>query len=461
MPLNFVAAVLASLAVAPLLSQTQAPAATRTKAVSFAILEDYDKGDDLAEVAADIALFKELEIGTWRGSIGWDDYEPTRGKYDLAWLHAFVTLAARHDIAVRPYLAYTPEWAARRGGADSDAWNNPPARMRDWERFAGAVARALRTHRNVASYEIYNEENVPQWWDGTPEEYADVLREGSEAVRSNHPGAAVLFGGLVFPDGDWIEAVCDERDAGRSFNILPFHAYPETWTPPDVTVENYLGGLASFIETADARCGPKPIWINETGYATLEGKTERDQAYWWVRAVATFLATPRVEHIGIYEIKDLPGDRPAIGDAPNYHLGLTRTDRTRKLAFHTVDLLTDLLDVRTLSVDDDDVAVTPVAGIPGELHHHLFGRPDGDRILFVWDRAASPTVRIRIGDRPLSSIEYDVDGRPLEASAEAASLSSVRLTQGVPRIFRIARAAEGHRQASRRPGFFASMFRRQ
>jgi hypothetical protein len=443
-PLQLVAVVLAMLAVAPLLSQTAVPVG-RSKPVSFAILEDYDKGDDLAEVAADIALFKELEIGTWRGSIGWDDYEPTRGKYDFAWLHQFATLAARHDITLRPYLGYTPEWAARRGGADKDAWNNPPARVRDWARFASAVAGALRTHRNVASYEIYNEENVPQWWDGTPEEYADVLRQGSEAVRSNHPGTAVLFGGLVFPDRDWIDAVCEEPGAGRSFNVLPFHAYPETWTPPDVTVENYLGGLASFIETADASCGRKPIWINETGFATLEGKTERDQAYWWVRAVAAFLANPRVEHIGVYEIKDLPSDRPAIGDAPNYHLGLTRTDRTKKLAFHTVDLLTDLLDVGTISVDDGELAVTTIEGTPGQLHHHLFGRPDGDRVLFVWDRTASPTVRIRIGDLAVSSIEYDMDGRPLDASPDAASLGSVKLTQGVPRIFRIPRAAGGRR----------------
>ena len=93
-----------------------------------------------------------------------------------------------------------------------------------------------------------------------------------------------------------------------------------------------------------------PIWINETGFATVPGKSERDQASWWVRAIATFLAHPRVEHIGIYEIKDLSPGKPVIGDAPNYHLGLTRADRTKKLAFYTVDLLTDLLDTGTLMV---------------------------------------------------------------------------------------------------------------
>lgn len=424
----------------PLLSQTGGARGARAKPVSFALLEDYDKGDPLAGVEADFALFEELEIGTWRGSFGWDDYEPERGRYDFDWLHEFAALAARHRIALRPYLAYTPEWAARRGGADDDVWNNPPARVEDWERFVAALVRALRRHENVVSYEVYNGENVPRRWDGTAAAYADVLRAGARAIHQGRPGLPVIFGGLVFPDRDWIEQACAAPGAPGSFTVLPFHAYPETWTPPGVTVENYLGGLVPFVELADRRCGRKPIWINETGFATVPGKTERDQAYWWVRAIATFLAAPRVEHIGIYEIKDLPPDRPAIGDAPTYHLGLARADRTRKLAFHTIDLLTDLLDVGRLSVDDADLQVSVVDGRAGELHHHLFGRPDGDRVLIAWDRTASPSVRIRVAGAVDSSVEFDVDGRPLNWDEAAEVLDAVRLTAGVPRIFRLASA---------------------
>jgi hypothetical protein len=43
-----------------------APVATgddnRAKRVGFSILEDYDKGEDLAEVAKDFALFRELGV---------------------------------------------------------------------------------------------------------------------------------------------------------------------------------------------------------------------------------------------------------------------------------------------------------------------------------------------------------------------------------------------------------------
>ncbi len=49
-----------------------------TKYVSFAVLEDYEKGDELDEVALDFALMNELEIDTMRTSFGWDNFEPSR-----------------------------------------------------------------------------------------------------------------------------------------------------------------------------------------------------------------------------------------------------------------------------------------------------------------------------------------------------------------------------------------------
>lgn len=431
--------IVAVLAAALLAGDASAPQAGPFKAVSFAILEDYDKGEDLDEIERDFALFRELEIDTWRGSFGWDDYEPERGKYDFEWLHRFAERAAERGIRLRPYIGYTPEWAARRGGADRDAWNNPPADVGRWERFARELARAMRRHSNVVSFEIYNEENVRQWWDGDAASYARVLVRGSRAIRRADGDAPILFGGLVFPDVDWIESVCRARGAAASFDVLPFHAYPETWTPPDVTVETYLGGLSAFVDAADRTCGRKPIWINETGFATVPGATERAQAAWWVRAVATFLAHPRVEHIGVYEIKDLPADRPVIGDAPNYHLGLARVDRTKKLAFRTVDLLTDLLDTGTLRTLDDRLRVE-AREAAGPVHAHAFERPDGDRVLFVWSPARAGGVTVSVGDAAAHVTEFDLDGRPADrAPLDEGTFRGLDLEAGEPRIFRLSR----------------------
>lgn len=408
------------------------------KPVSFSILEDYDKGEDLDEIAEDFALMRELGVTVWRGSFGWDDYEPSPGEYDFAWLHAFAGLAEREGIELRPYIAYTPSWAAK-GGDDDAPWNDPPAEIEAWYDFVYNLVTAMKRHPNLRSFEIYNEQNVPLWWDGTVAEYNQLLMRGAAAIRQANPGVEVLLGGLVFPDVEFIEEICATFDNAGSFDIVPFHAYPETWSPETVTVESYLDArYRDFADTVDAECQGEAIWINEAGYATTPGKTERDQANWWARSVATFLAVPEVEHIGIYEIKDLKPERPIIGDAPNYYLGLTDSDRKKKLAFYTVDLLTDLLGVMTLTVADAELTVVATEGAPGALYHHLFVRPDGDQVLFVWDMSGSPTLSLGLVRPGASAIEYALDGAPSPyLPFDGHTLRDVQLSPGGVRIFRI------------------------
>src|SRR5215207_6957289 len=113
------------------LTAEHSAASSFTKPISFAILEDYDKGDSLSEVAKDFALFKELGVPMWRGSLGWDDYEPDPGQFDFAWLRQFAALADSTGISLRPYLGYTPQWAGR-PGKDDQAWNDPPRDLKHW-----------------------------------------------------------------------------------------------------------------------------------------------------------------------------------------------------------------------------------------------------------------------------------------------------------------------------------------
>jgi polysaccharide biosynthesis protein PslG len=406
-----------------------------TKPISFAILEDYDKGADLGEVARDFARFRELGVPVWRGSFGWDDYEPTPGHYDLSWLEQFVALADSMGITLRPYLGYTPDWAARRG-KDDHAWNDPPRKGGDWVRFVTAVSSRLRKYRSVVSYEIYNEENTALWWEGSAEEYAEVLRQGALAIRRAHPRAEVLLGGMVWPDLDWLESAC--REGKAPFDVLPFHAYPETWTPDSITVENYLGPpfRTGFVPEADELCGRKSIWINEAGFATTPGKTEREQAEWWTRALATFLAEPRVEQVGIYEIKDQQLGTEVIGDAPNYYLGLIRRDGTPKLAFETIKHLVGLFGSDSITVADPLLQVRVRAGSPGELHSHLFIRPDGHQLVFVWDKRSSPTVELRLPRVAGRVTAYDLESGPRSWSdVEGRAIRGIKLEPGRVRIF--------------------------
>ncbi|MBJ6752742.1 beta-galactosidase [Geomonas sp. Red421] len=419
------------------------PASAITKRISFAILQDYPKGESLKEVAGDFQIMKELGVTTWRGSFSWIDYEPQRGRFDYAWLHRFLDLAAKEGIMLQPYLAYTPEWAARGGGTDRVDWNDPPRHIEDWRRFVSRTVTELKPYRNIESYEVYNEENVKQWWDGTAADYNQVLRVASEVIRKAAPLKLVIMGGMVWPDVAWVRQACATYGNAARFDVIPIHAYPETWTPQSVTVENYLDQgrpgffRREFLPVVDQACSGKPIWLNEVGYATPPGKSEPDQANWWARAFATFLADPRVEHLGIYQIRDRKPQAKVIGESENYYLGLLKADRKKKLAFHTVKRLLALLNAGSLTVADNQLAVEVTEGKKGELYQHLFVRPDGRQVLFVWDKKESPTLRIRT--RPGATVtEYSLDGTPMPfTSFDGRVLSQVRLTPGMVRIFEI------------------------
>jgi hypothetical protein len=422
--------------IAPQPTATPEPARV-SKKVSFALLEDYNRGDDLDDIALDFQLMNELEIDTMRCSFGWDDYEPERGQYDFAWLEEFASLAEQYGIKLRPYIGYTPEWA---GATDSDGidWNNPPGDYQDWHNFVYQLALALSDHPNVVSYEIYNEMNLDLWWDGSVEQYMETLKQGAEAVRRADPDAQIIMGGLAEPAYQWVQPLMKGGYA-RYYDILAFHSYAETWTPASDVVEKFLGieYRTHFLPDQRQYGEGEPLWINEMGYAATPGRTEEQQANWWARAVSTFLAEPEIEHIGVYEIKDLDPGVEAIGDEKNYYLGLTYKDRTKKLAFQTVDLLTDLLDTGTLTIADGEVQVIAEESTK-YLYHHLFKRPDGAQVLFVWDRVRNPRISIKL-KIPGSRVEhFSLAGEATPyAEFDGTTLKDIQLTAGNVEIFRI------------------------
>ena len=146
----------------------------------------------------------------------------------------FAALANRYGIKLWPYIAYTPAWAGAEGAQHGVDSNKSPANFQDWCNFV---------------YQL--------------------------AVRAADPDAQVLLGGLTFPDHDWLEGPAGVGYA-RYYDILPFHAYPETWTEPEVIVENYLDVeyYQRFLPEIRQGGEGEPIWINEMGYLTASGRSE-------------------------------------------------------------------------------------------------------------------------------------------------------------------------------------------
>ena len=145
-----------------------------------------------------------------------------------------------------------------------------------------------------------------------------------------------------------------------------------------------------------------------------------------------------MEQIGIYEIKDQQLGTQVLGDTPNYYLGLIRRDGTPKLAFETIRLLVRLFHGDSITVADPLLRVRVTAGSAGQLHHHLFVRPDGRKLVFVWDKSESPTVELTVPDRAGAVTAFTIDGRASPwKNVKGNTIRGVALQPGSVRIFQV------------------------
>jgi hypothetical protein len=414
--------------------RSESPTAPAFEVVTLALREDYEKGDDLGDVAKDFELMNELGVYEVQFNINWDTYEPERGRYDLEWLHGFVGLAAQHNIKLRPYICYSPGWAA-------EAWNSPPRELGDWREFCLALGKAMRRHPNILSYEIWMEQNSDMWWTGSIEEYGALFRQAAEALRSTDPDCQILFGGLTFPNHQWLDVFADgATDCG---DAVLLHCFHESWGPPGVPIEDSLDSLYTdlFLPVVDSRVPGRPIWMSECGYSTWN-RSEEDQANFIARAVPHFLANTagghRFTRFTYYETKDLPEGSPMIGDDHNYHFGLCRADRTKKLSFHTYAMLAKLLNGQAVAPADDEVTVTATEGAFGKQYHHLFKRADGVQVLFLYEKEKALTAAATLTTPGTKCMKWNLDGTSRAyPEFDGSTISGIRLRPGEVCVFEV------------------------
>ncbi len=418
------------------------PPSPITRTVTMSVREDWDKGDDLAtKVAPDFALVNELGVDELIMSIGWDDYEPSRGNYDFAWLHDFANLAAQYGIKLRPYICYTPAWAG------DGNWNSPPNDYQDWYNFCYALGTAMSSHPNVVSYEIWNEWNDAMWWNGTFAQYVQLLTTGSSALRTADPDAQIIMGGLVWPHYEAIDA-CTQGTTEQSFEIAPFHVYREWYGTRD-PLETYLDPQYTdwYVPTINNNGEGEPIWANEVGYSTLDRGEEKQRSY-FARAVPYLFASNaslgEIDHFDAYEIKDLGPDAPVIGPDDIRYLGLCDQFRTKKLAFNTVALWVSLLDDRTITTPvNGQVTLEATSGRFGSPYQYLIYRDEGggavSQILVVYDKRNQLTCRATLTIPGSTCTKWNLNGTSVDWSANfnGTTISNIPIVTNDVAIFEV------------------------
>ena len=170
-----------------------------------------------------------LGAGWNRWPLYWDRVELQPGSYDWLAYDRLLVADIRNGLQTNAILLgrpafwqdggsvtnlFAPIYADGTDSADSDKPINP---HNPWARYVHyAVTRyrpggVLAQHngftgeQGIRVWEIWNEPDIPQFWNGGSEEYARLLKTAAIVIKTVDPQARVVFGGLLYAT---IKAFC-------------------------------------------------------------------------------------------------------------------------------------------------------------------------------------------------------------------------------------------------------------
>lgn len=211
--------------------------------------------------------------------VPWGSVQPHPDRYDFASLDGVIGTAARRGLEVVPMVDGAPDWAAAGRRPSRPDVIRPP---RDPQTLGSFLSRLVdrygsrgafwATHPDiprlpVTAWQVWNEPNLPQYWDGHPDAaaYARLLRVVGRAIHRADAHARVVSAGipnsrLGVPFAAWVRRFL--RAGGRgTFDVFGLHGYGSSAASVVAAAER-----ARALLRANG-AGHAPISMTEFGWA--------------------------------------------------------------------------------------------------------------------------------------------------------------------------------------------------
>ena len=186
-----------------------------------------------------LSYAKELGIKYTRLGLFWEMVEPVEGKYNWILTDRIINEHVKAGISPLVTVKCISRWGANSGGRGvySKFRSGPPKSMKKYRKFIRTLA--TRYKGKVKYWQIENEVfdktlyNSP-FWNGTKEEYIELLKAAHEEIKKADPGAKVVMAGFAnflfvkYREGNPHAKMFFEYllDKGRKYyDVIDFHQY--------------------------------------------------------------------------------------------------------------------------------------------------------------------------------------------------------------------------------------------
>lgn len=210
---------------------------------------------------------RELGANWARVACSWADVQPAPDADPATWNWTCpdqAMAAATQGFHVLYGLGYAPSWA---NGGQPAIYPPTPEHLGDWYHYCAELMRRY-TGRSVV-YEVWNEPNLDLFFMGSFDDYSNLVRYASQALRTIDPTARLSgpeTSDLATPGREsWHHDAVTQL--GSMFDIVTTHWYCTTRCAAGADAVSQQ--LATYIaaRAAELPVG-MPLWLTETGLAT-------------------------------------------------------------------------------------------------------------------------------------------------------------------------------------------------
>ncbi len=197
----------------------------------------------------------------------WSLAEPEADVYDWSVYDALVDRLEARVLKIYSGLGSTPAWATT-----GPEFSGVPEDVDQWREFCYLAAK--RYSGRIDAWGLWNEPNLDEFWDGSRQEYIDILLiPGAESISIADPSALVCAPDLAhLGSADWEDWLRATINAARDhLDVVTHHVYPSNGWASEVTYDLETGGPFPFSPPSvqrvlqDTGWWRRPFWLSETG----------------------------------------------------------------------------------------------------------------------------------------------------------------------------------------------------